>query len=404
MTIPSLAMIPSGYKDGKVYSVLPANGGGDFDFTRGSNATRVNKDGLIETATGDTPRLDYSGSSCPSLLLEPQRTNLATYSEDFSDSSWVKANVDVTHNAGIAPDGTVSLSSIDSNSSVNSEHRFRLAPSLSVSTTYNASVFVKSKDSGVYLYFRDLTNNSTSFYDVENNTVLATGVGQTVNSTSFGDFFRLDFTFTTPLSITNNFVDFGITSVSSGVTSVITAGQGMYFWGVQLEEGSYPTSYIPTQGSAVTRLADSCSQTVPDGVIGQTEGVAYVEIDWKGNDEESVFGVLHDGTVDNRMDFGYSETFHSFYFNIRANGSSQGLMQYANPIIGKYKIAIYYKNNDFAFWINGVKEVVDTNGTVPITTKYNVGNYIGGGKEYPIMSSKLYSTALTDEELKELTS
>ena len=46
MAIPSLAMIPSGYKDGKVYSVLPTNG---EDFDRGSNATRVNKDGLIET-------------------------------------------------------------------------------------------------------------------------------------------------------------------------------------------------------------------------------------------------------------------------------------------------------------------------------------------------------------------
>ena len=49
MAIPSLAMIPSGYKDGKVYSVLPSNGDGDFTFSRGSNATRVNKDGLIET-------------------------------------------------------------------------------------------------------------------------------------------------------------------------------------------------------------------------------------------------------------------------------------------------------------------------------------------------------------------
>ena len=90
MAIPSLAMIPSGYKDGKVYSVLPSNGDGDFTFSRGSNATRVNKDGLIETITGDTPRLDYSDSSCPSLLLEPQSTNLIPYSEDFSNAAWVR--------------------------------------------------------------------------------------------------------------------------------------------------------------------------------------------------------------------------------------------------------------------------------------------------------------------------
>ena len=178
---------------------------------------------------------------------------------------------------------------------------------------------------------------------------------------------------------------------------------GLFMWGAMIEEASYTSSYIKTEASTVTRLADVCSVTPPSGIIGQTEGVVYVEVDWKGNDEESIFGVLHDGTVNNRMDFGYSATFNSFYFNIRTSGSSQGLLQYPNPNIGKYKIAIAYKNNDFSLWINGVNEASDSSGSVPVTTKYNVGNYIGGGREYPIISSKLYNTALTDAELTELT-
>ena len=52
MATPSLAMIPSGYKAGKVYSVLPESGVGDFDFTRGTTATRINSSGLIETVIG----------------------------------------------------------------------------------------------------------------------------------------------------------------------------------------------------------------------------------------------------------------------------------------------------------------------------------------------------------------
>jgi hypothetical protein len=76
MATPTIAMIPSGYKSGKVYSVLPVDGTGDLTFTRASSATRVNESGLIETVATGVPRLDYTDGGCPSLLLEPQSTNL----------------------------------------------------------------------------------------------------------------------------------------------------------------------------------------------------------------------------------------------------------------------------------------------------------------------------------------
>ena len=81
MAIPSLALIPTGFKDGKLYSVLPESGVGDFDVVRGSGATRINKDGLIETMASNEPRLDYTDGGCPSLLIEPQSTNLVVNSE-----------------------------------------------------------------------------------------------------------------------------------------------------------------------------------------------------------------------------------------------------------------------------------------------------------------------------------
>jgi hypothetical protein len=93
MTNPKLALIPSGYKATKVYSILPSDGGGDFDFDRANGyASRVRKDGLIEEVSNDVPRLDWLNSNCPSLLLEQSRTNLITYSEDFSQSIWTKTN------------------------------------------------------------------------------------------------------------------------------------------------------------------------------------------------------------------------------------------------------------------------------------------------------------------------
>ena len=93
MAIPSLAMIPSGYKATKLYSVLPTDGVGDFTVARASTATRVNQAGLIETVGADVPRLDYSDGGCPVLLTEPQSTNELLWSEDYTQGYWTKGDV-----------------------------------------------------------------------------------------------------------------------------------------------------------------------------------------------------------------------------------------------------------------------------------------------------------------------
>ena len=91
-----VVQIPSGYKAGttdNLYSVLPANGNGDFNATRGSTATRVNKDGFIESVATNVPRLDYPlidgvVQDCPALLLEPQRTNGLPYSLEYDNNTY----------------------------------------------------------------------------------------------------------------------------------------------------------------------------------------------------------------------------------------------------------------------------------------------------------------------------
>ena len=121
MSNPKLALIPSGYKSGTVYSILPNDASGDFDFDRASVGTRVRKDGLIEEVTNDVPRLDWYDSGCPSLLLEPQRTNDTTYSEDFTQTSYWNNVIDVvaTKDEAVAPDGTLTANKIQANSGTN---------------------------------------------------------------------------------------------------------------------------------------------------------------------------------------------------------------------------------------------------------------------------------------------
>jgi len=84
----SIVQIPSGYKASTLYSIKPSSGAGDFSVVRATTATRVNESGLIESVAANVPRIDYLNGGCGELLVEPQRTNLFTYSEDFDSGNW----------------------------------------------------------------------------------------------------------------------------------------------------------------------------------------------------------------------------------------------------------------------------------------------------------------------------
>jgi hypothetical protein len=101
-----------------------------FDFTRASSATRVNKQGLIETVASGVPRIDFTDAN-GALLLEPQRTNLITYSEDFSNAFWLIQNSSITLNSTISPDGTLNAAKLTENTS-NSTHRILNGAGLTV--------------------------------------------------------------------------------------------------------------------------------------------------------------------------------------------------------------------------------------------------------------------------------
>ena len=136
-TIPSIAMIPSGYKASKLYSVLPANGDGDFTTTRSTVATRFNKDGFREEVAPNIPRLDYSNGGCPSLLLEFASTNILVQSNQF-DVTWSNLSTTVT-SGHLGLDGTNSawLLSKTANNSAN------IRQNISFSGIYTFSVYLK---------------------------------------------------------------------------------------------------------------------------------------------------------------------------------------------------------------------------------------------------------------------
>ena len=180
-------------------------------------------------------------------------------------------------------------------------------------------------------------------------------------------------------------------------------------WGAQVEE-SYPTSYIPTSGSAVTRVAETCSQTPPDGVIGQTEGTIYADIEKiSGNEFASWRFSISDNTNNNWIFFSLEDDFDLRVY-VRKNGSTSNDSQINNKFFndGVYKVALAYANNDVVVYINGSLAYSSTSASIPSTTEFIItGNssattsaQLKSGKIY---QTKLYNTRLSNAELQALT-
>ena len=180
----------------------------------------------------------------------------------------------------------------------------------------------------------------------------------------------------------------------------------LLIWGAQVEQQSYATSYIPTEGTTVTRNQDLCTNGGSVSTINSTEGVLYIEVKALSNDlSERRFGIS-DGTSSNVVRVGYTNISNRIIAVIY-NGSNQAIMTYTSPdITQNSKIAVKYKENDFALWVDGVERSTDASGSVfPANTLNSVDFNIGGGSHFysDTTDVRVYNTALTDAELQALT-
>ena len=174
--------------------------------------------------------------------------------------------------------------------------------------------------------------------------------------------------------------------------------------------GSYATSYIPTQSATVTRNADLISKTGIADLIGQTEGVVYVEYDQKLINQSVTRRIfaLSDGTVNNRIT-AYINTGNGIDFYVRNSGGDLFLGAVASPVgntTGMHKIAAAYKNGEYAVYLDGALIIsgAGTAGTIPACSRFDLGSQIGSNDLYePIMQAALYKTRLTNAELATLT-
>lgn len=226
-----------------------------LNFTRASTGTYRDTDGVLKTAAVNVPRIDSNG-----LIIEGARTNLAFRSQEIDNAVWSKTESTVSANVGTAPDGTVSADLIVP--SVNNlDHRVRQTIAGVVSgNTYTPSVFLKR---GGYSWARvSIGSTFATNYIFVNLLTGALGLNTGVTGIAIeswaNDWWRVSG------SMVATGTGSGVLDIFplNGNTFTTFAGDGtsgILAWGVQLEAGAGPTSYIPTTAAAVARSQDTVS-------------------------------------------------------------------------------------------------------------------------------------------------
>lgn len=233
----SLVMVPSGYKEDTVYSVIPTDGSGDLTFTRASNGTRVNSAGLVEV--------------CP--------WNLLTYSEDLSNGAWSPQGSSVTTNSTTAPNGTTTADTLIESNTTDEHNRFQ---TINISGQHTFSVYLKKYNvDWCALYVFNPSIGGIRYW-INVNTLTAgtsANIGGGIGTTSLtlesvgNGWVRASILFNNPSGdcrfyIANAQSNGGATTYAGNGTS------GVYVWGAQVNLGTLKPYFPTTDRLNVPRL------------------------------------------------------------------------------------------------------------------------------------------------------
>lgn len=321
----------------------------DFvDFSRSSSATYLGSDGLIKTAANNIPRVEYDANGVvKGLLIEEARTNYTITSSDFSVNwSLGRTGVSVEHGGVSDPAGGTSASTF-TYSGVNAAEGILDDLTANGNTTYTFSIWLKSL---TLSEARLVVKNRSS------DTVKAQAI---VNLTS--EWQRFSVTGTTDGASTGTRLEF-TTNGASG---------SMDIWGAQLEQGSFPTSYIPTAGATATRATDRASIDVANFGYNKTAGTLVVE-----------------GSFNSRTDGGYHRL-----IELSANGGTVGRLGLYDNAVGSSDYIRYFIKDDTTSNVFGAADLSGSDESdVKLAIAYakdNMAIYGGNGQSVTDSSGQM---------------
>ena len=358
---------------------LTAKYGPTPSYSRASTGTYFNASGVLTSAAVNEPRFDHVLENgvwvSKGLLVEEQRTNLSTYSEDFT-TGWTALRATVTANSIAAPDGNQTADKIVATATGFDHNIFK---TLTLSGTHSISVFAKSAGYNyLAIGFNNTNSNQAAYFNLSNGTISSNPTSGTAAITFVGDgWYRCS------LSISNPAYQMFMPS-QDGSTFLFTGdgSSGIYLWGAQIESGAFPTSYIPTVSTSVTRSADVCQITGSafTNLWNATEGSFAAESYVSGFNASGVnyIGSASNGGLSQYAFIGrFNGSLTTLNFQVY-NGAPATDIVYTATSATPTKTAFGMKASDCAASVNGGAVSADTTVTMTTTlTQLEIGNFLG---------------------------
>jgi hypothetical protein len=377
---------------------------------------------VLLSAADNEARFDHNPTTSESLglLIEEQRTNLVVRSEEFDNAAWTNVATTVTQNNTTAPDGVISAELIIADTT-NANHSIRSVVTTPTNSTYTFSVYAKQA-TGVYglgIAFGSNTttgvwnsaNRGQARFDLTNGTVVtfsgtgnATGINASIVPVGNG-WYRCSFTFIPDTTGASTVVAPGVvalpTSQSAALAWVGNGTSGAFVWGAQLEAGAFPTSYIPTVASQVTRSADAASMTGANfsSWYRQDEGTTYTDFNAFGISGNTFVSTIAGASLANDH---IANFLVSANLRVRIQLGGAGIWSAnlsINPL-GSYKTSIAYKIGDGAATANGNPVVTNAITSLPIVNRLVIASSTYSGY---VKKIAFYPKRLTNEQLQALT-
>lgn len=354
---------------------LTSSSGITPSFSRASTGTYFNSSGVLTSAAINAPRFDhtYNGTSWISrgLLVEEQRTNLAQRSEDFTNAFWTKSTCTISSNSLASPDGNTTADLVvEQTGTVNAGIYTQTGVSVTSGTTYTATSYVKANGRNILIqYFQSNTFPSSgriAWFDLANKTTqVQSGVTASIDDVGNG-WLRIRTTATATASAASGYGTLTVDAMGSTGGYTGNGSSGFYIWGAQLEAGSFPTSYIPTTSSPVTRSADVCQITGSDfsSFWNASEGSFAVEYDQIGQTNNASRSVVLFGTSNGSGSYAcyYEDYLGNEYWK---NYTTDYSLAIGPTSVGQVnRFAGCVKTNDVAATRNGSAVLTDTSTTI----------------------------------------
>lgn len=384
-------------------------------FTRASQATYFGANRVMQTAANNQWRMDHDPlTGAPrGVLIEESRTNLLTYSEQIDNAVHTRTRSTAVANVTTAPDGTLTADKLREDTTASATHL--LAPTIQAGTnqTYVFSCFAKAAERSVVGL--QISNNSTGaasiYFDLATGTIRNAAANGGDLTAAVGGL----------VDVGNGWYRCWISAVKGSVNSVVApyvnlhngvnvaytgdGTSGLYLWGIQIEVGAFPTSYIPTTTAVATRAADQCAVPVA-GWFNTIEGTFLVEA---STQVATGFALTVDrttGAYGPRFQLGMASLVNGLRLDVVEDSGAVVAALTSSGQFGKAS-AFAYKTNDFAFSAGGAAASVDTTGGVPTgLTALQVGRgpvgafYLNGH----VKRITYWPSRLTNTELQALTS